>query len=213
MAGALALGMLVAVTAGLAWVASKAERVGPATSTRPALRTSGAEEGLPDRPSVSIAQKPPACAFPRYRPTHLPWLRPGEAVPEPEFRRLAGGGGQGFDPSYAILFWSHGNVRYAGGPRLKGNVDLWRSSESSGAFPAHPDVPPLPGGSQGGRLSRAPDSPPGSGDWAIVWRDTSPSQYDDGCSETTLGLSLPNLSSEEVREEVLSIAASLIEEP
>lgn len=125
---------------------------------------------------------------------------------------MPGGGPQGTDPAYAILLWGHGNVIYSGGPKLKGTLDLWRTTEPPGAFPAHPDVPPLPGGSLGGRLSLAPDSPPESGDWSITWADDPQSTipHQDGCGETTLALSMPNLSSEDVRKELLRIAASLV---
>jgi sugar lactone lactonase YvrE len=175
-------------------------------------------EDAPLEPRVSTptpAATTSTCEFPRYQPTYLPWLAPGEPILDPTTERIAPGGGpQGLDPGYAILAWGYGDITHAGGPSLKGTVVLWRSTQGAGAVSADPEVPPLPsGGSDGGRLSEAPDSPPGSGDWAIVWADPSPSPYDDPCFETTLAVSLPNLSSEDVRRETLRIAKSLILTP
>jgi hypothetical protein len=203
-ATAVGISMFAAVVGGLLWVMSRSERGQTPLSPSPSAE--------PTRVLLNTPPISPACVFPQYLPTYLPWLAPRKPIPAPDFRRLPGGGPQGLDPAYAILFWSHGNVTYAGGPRFKGNLTLWRTTEPPGAFPAHPDVPPLPGGSLGGRISRAPDSPLASGDWSITWADDPQStiQHQDGCGETTLALSMPNLSSEDVRSELVRIAASLV---
>lgn len=200
LATGLGLGLFAALAGGLVWVVLRAEQVRPGTSPQQPIATAPSAEPSPES----------ACVFPPYRPTYLPWLDSGEPVPEPDFRRLPGGGPQGLDPAYAILSWYYGDVINPGGPKLKGTLSLRRSTEPPGAFPTDPEVPPLPDGSFGGRLSRAPDSPPGSGDWSITWADESPSQFNDGCGETTLTLSLPNLTSEEVRNELLRVATSLV---
>lgn len=149
------------------------------------------------------------CDFPGYRPTYLPWLEPGDPVPEPE-RQLtsAGGGPQGLDPGYAILVWGFGDISTPGGPRLEGTLSLWRSTENIGALPIDPAVPRLPDGAQG----RFYDGK--GGDWSIVWRDVpSGVPYGDPCSETVLGLTMPHLASAEQREELIKVARSLTSEP
>ncbi len=153
------------------------------------------------RPTTS----PATCNFPSYRPTYLPWIAPGESVPDPT-RDLtsAGGGPQGLDPGYAQLVWAFGDISTPGGPALKGTSTLWRSTESVGSFPIDPQVPSLPDGS-GGRFHEGE-----TGDWSIVWSDASESTYDDPCSETTLGLTMPNLTNEEQRQELVKIARSLV---
>lgn len=147
-----------------------------------------------------------SCSFPPYRPTYLPWLPSAQRVPEPTADRTGGGAA----PDYATLLWKHGDVTHPGGPRFKGTVVLWRTTLAAEHLRADPRIRPLRGGIQSGRLSRAPDSPPGSGDWGIVWWDEWPSRFGDACAHTTLVVSLPNLSTEEVRRETLRIARSLV---
>jgi len=148
---------------------------------------------------------PATCNFPLYWPTYLPWIAPGESVPDPA-RDLtsAGGGPQGLDPGYAQLVWAFGDISTAGGPALKGTLTLWRSTESVGAFPVDPQVPSLPDGSDG-RFYEGE-----TGDWSIVWSDASESTYDDPCNQTTLGLTMPNLTNEEQHQELVKIARSLV---
>lgn len=165
---------------------------------------------LPSEPSSSNVPSPSAgstCVFPPYRPTYLPWLNEGESVPEPEVSRLPGGGVENA-PSYALIGWTNGNDRYEGGPRLKGRVVLWRSTESlDPAVPNDPAVPPLPGGGPAASLTRPVT---GLGEWSIVWWDPSSDPYDDPCSYIQLGVNLPNLSNQEARREALLIAESLV---
>lgn len=96
-----------------------------------------------------------------------------------------------------------GDISEPDGPRLAGTLSLWRSTESVGAIPANPAVPTLPDGAEG-RLYGGSD-----GSWGIVWVDPFPSPYDDPCSETTLSLDMPNLSSARQREELFQVARSL----
>lgn len=142
------------------------------------------------------------CEFPQYRPTYLPWLAPGSPVPEPGLDRLPGGGPQGLDPAYAILVWDADDK---GGGRRSGGLSLWRSTESVGAIPADPEVPLLPDGATG-RLYEGED-----GQWSVVWVDPFPNPYDDPCSETTLSLTMPRLSPDEQRQELLRVARSFDE--
>ncbi len=162
------------------------------------------------RPCPSQGGNPVAevCDFPGYLPTYLPWLEPGDPVPEPE-RQLtsAGGGPQGLDPGYAILVWGFGDISTPGGPRLEGTLSLWRSTENVGALPIDPAVPRLPDGAQG-RFYQGEGE-----DWSIVWRDVpSGVPYGDPCSETVLGLTMPHLVSAEQREELIKVARSLTSE-
>jgi hypothetical protein len=69
--------------------------------------------------------------------------------------------------------------RYHSGswPQAEGRRDEWRSTQGVGVPTSEydPEVPQLPaGGSDGGRLFEAGDSPEGSGDWAIAWADPDP---------------------------------------
>jgi hypothetical protein len=164
------------------------------------------------RATRSVVYDPDAqvCDFPAYRPTYLPWLQSGERVPEPERWRVAHGGGpQGLDPGYSHFGWGSGDITEPGGPKYEGGVSLWRSTESVGAIPPDPDVPPLPDGSEG-RFYRGETSD--AGDWAIIWVDSVPDPYDDPCSETTLSVYFPQLSKEEGKQEIAKIARSLVRE-
>jgi hypothetical protein len=143
------------------------------------------------------------CQFPRYRPSYLPWVDPGRDVPVPGRDRLPGGGPQGLDPAYAILIWGFGDISEPGAPKLEGTLSLWRSTESVGAIPADREVPLLPDGASG-RFYRGSDGP-----WSIVWVDPFPSPYEDPCSETTLSLTMPQLSPEQQRRELVRVADSL----
>jgi hypothetical protein len=160
----------------------------------------------PDVPATAAPaqEELPTCALPGWRPTYLPWLPAGEAIPEPdEESTTAGGGPQGTDPGYSTLVWGFGDVTTRGGPRLKGTLALWRSTENVGASPADPDVPPLPDGAEGRFFE-------GEGnDWSIVWADVSHGAKD-ACDETVLLLDMPNLSSEQVRTELTMVARSLV---
>jgi hypothetical protein len=109
------------------------------------------------------------------------------------------------DPAYAILVWDSDDNGRTGGGNTQGGLSLSRSTESVGAIPADPEVPPLPDGATG-RLYEGK-----SGDWSIVWVDPFPSPYDDPCSETTLSLMMPRLSPAEQRRELLRVARSLAE--
>lgn len=147
------------------------------------------------------------CDFPNVRPTYLPWLAPGEPIPEPEHRQTADGGGpQGLDPGYSILSWSHGDVTNPGPSGDVGTVSLWRATQSVLSFPEDRAVPALPDGSTG----RLTASQQGGADWAIIWGDPSSSTITDDCTETTLVLYFPNLSKEEGRREILTVAGSLV---
>jgi hypothetical protein len=158
-----------------------------------------ANNGLKTTPS------PATCNFPLYRPSYLPWIAPGDPVPDPT-RDLtsAGGGPQGLDPGYSMLVWGFGDISTPGGPELKGTLTLWRSTENVQSFPVDPEVPSLPDGSDG-RFYEGE-----TGDWSIVWSDASEDTYDDNCNETALVLTMPNLTSEEQRQELVKIARSLV---
>jgi hypothetical protein len=147
---------------------------------------------------------PVTCSFPLYRPTYLPWIAPGESVPDPTKDLTSGGGPQGLDPGYAMLVWAFGDISTLGGPELKGTLALWRSTENVGSFPIDPHVPSLPDGSDG-RFYEGE-----TGDRSIVWSDASENTYDDSCSETALVLTMPNLTNEEQRQELVKIARSLV---
>jgi hypothetical protein len=157
------------------------------------------------------APRPPVvdeelCDFPSVRPTYLPWLAPGETVPEPARQmNAAGGGPQGLDPGYSILSWSNGDITQPGSDPNVAGIHLWRATESGDSFPEDPQVPPLPDGSTG-RLHPGHED----GDWSIVWGDPTPDVTDDDCSETTLVAYYPNLTKAEGKEEILLIARSLV---
>jgi Tol biopolymer transport system component len=147
------------------------------------------------------------CDFPSVRPTHLPWLAPGELIPDPEMGLSADGGGpQGLDPGYATLSWANGDVTNPGSSPDIGAVHLWRATQSVGSFPVDPVVPPLPDGSTG----RLHLSEGGGADWSIVWGGPPPDAADDDCSETTLVVYFPNLTAAEGKQEILAIARSLV---
>jgi hypothetical protein len=144
------------------------------------------------------------CQFPEWRPTYLPWLGPGDPVPEPVTDRSSSGGGpDGTDPGYSMLVWGYGDISTSAGPRLEGTVALWRSTESVGALPVDPDVPQLPDGGEG-RFYEGE-----ANDWAIVWGDV-PGDSEDMCDETVLTLTMPHLSSENQRTELVEVAGSLV---
>jgi hypothetical protein len=190
-AGALGLGLSGALVTGLAWI-----------STRDVDGTV-----RPGGNSPSVVYSTPSqgtCAFPPFRVTYLPWMEPGESIPEAELSRIPSDASG--SPSYAFVSWKYGNVRYEGGPELKGTVTLWRTTEPPVDLPVDPAVPGLPGGSAEGALH----TPPGGGDWAVVWPDARPGEYGDNCPYTTLAVNLPNLPDERVREETLRIAESLV---
>jgi hypothetical protein len=147
------------------------------------------------------------CDFPSVRPTYLPWLAPGQLIPDPGMGLSADGGGpQGLDPGYATLSWANGDVTNPGSSPDIGAVHLWRATQSVGSFPVDPVVPPLPDGSTGKLYL----SEGGGGDWSIVWGGPPPDAADDDCSETTLVVSFPNLTAAEGKEEILAIARSLV---
>jgi hypothetical protein len=162
----------------------------------------------PGEDDATVPEGADVCAYPRFLPTYLPWLQPGEALPEPT-RSLsaAGGGPQGLDPGYAILQWGSpgGDVSEPGGPDLEGGLSLWRSTESQAVLRADP-VPTLPDGAEGALFGPATD---GQDRYWIVWADPTPGSYDDDCSATTLVLSMPNVSLARQRAELLRVAASI----
>jgi streptogramin lyase len=162
----------------------------------------------PGEEDAAVPEGADVCAYPRYLPTYLPWLQPGQSVPEPTRSiSAAGGGPQGLDPGYSILHWGSpfGDVTREGGPELEGYVSLWRTTEPTGVLQADPDVPPLPDGSEGKVFGPGP----GRDDLSIHWADPTPSPYDDDCSETTLVLHMPNVSLDRLRTELLLVAASI----
>jgi hypothetical protein len=125
------------------------------------------------------------CDFPSFRPTYLPWLAPGEAVPAPGFDRFAG---------YAQLEWHAGNAY----------VVLWRVSDVIGG-PGDP-APALPNGAEGYLYEGSSDE---HADWAVVWADVQA----DGCNETTLSVVSRRLTEQEGKDAILRIAATLEEAP
>jgi streptogramin lyase len=166
----------------------------------------------PGEKDATVPEGADVCAYPQFLPTYLPWLGPGEALPEPTRSiSAAGGGPQGLDPGYSILHWGspYGDVTREGGPELEGYVSLWRTTEPTGVLEADPDVPPLPDGSEGKVFGPGP----GGDDLSIHWADPTPSPYDDDCSETTLVLHMPNVSLDRLRTELFLVAASIGGEP
>lgn len=157
--------------------------------------------------SVPYDPEPMVCDLPALEPGFLPWLGSQEPVPEPVLYRSADGGGpQGLDPGYSMAMWDSSR----GGPgdgANEGGLTLWRSTQSVGAIPPQPDVPPLPDGSLG--RFYADSSSEGFGG-AFIWVDVFPDTYDDPCSETTMVVDLPNLAPAEGREIMREIAESLV---
>lgn len=148
-----------------------------------------------------------ACAFPSVRPTYLPWLAPGQAIPRPEMEKWAEReDGIQTEPGYSILSWSNGDVTNPGTSRDIGSIALWRTTESVVSFPTDDEVPALPDGSTG----RLHASEGGGADWSIVWGDSTPDVTGDDCSETTLVAYFPNLSKAEGKQEIIKIARSLV---
>jgi hypothetical protein len=180
---------------------------GTVVGVRALLATRAPGEVEPGKPGAFAAPPPSyTCDFPRYRPTYLPWMATTQDIPEPNRERTQPGGGpQGSDPGYADLVWGFGDVTQAGGPLRKGTLSLSRATESVGVLAGDPDVPRLPDGGEG-HLFRGPADT----GWSIIWGDPFPSPYDDPCSETNLSLTMPNLSSAEVRDEILKVARSLV---
>jgi hypothetical protein len=161
----------------------------------------------PGEEDATVPEGADVCAYPRYLPSYLPWLEPGEALPEPTRSiSAAGGGPQGLDPGYSILHWGSpfGDVIREGGPELEGYVSLWRTTEPSSVLRADPEGPLLPDGSEGKVFGSE-----GGEDLAIIWADPTPSPYDDDCSQTTLVLHMPNVSLERLQTELLRVAGSL----
>lgn len=164
------------------------------------------DKGSPASPSVMPSTNQATCELPVYWPSYLPWLQGGDPVPAPSQEVTpAGEGPEGLDPGYSTLVWGFGDVTQPGGSQNKGTVAFWRSTESVGATPADPEVPALPDGAVG-RLIEGE-----GGGWSIVWEDTATSLYSDSCNETTLVLTMPNLTAQQEKDELISIAESMVQ--
>jgi hypothetical protein len=82
---------------------------------------------------------------------------------------------------------------------------MWRVNGDF-AEPGGPP-PPLPNGAEG--YLYYSESGADVADWGIVWSDP----LDDGCTQTTLTLFLPNLSEAAGQREILHVAESLAPQP
>lgn len=126
-----------------------------------ALACTSQEPNVPTEAQPGMTAKP-VCDIPHYRPTYLPWLDPGEAVPGPARDVTnAGGGPQGINPGYSMLVWGFGDISTWEGPVLEGTIALWRSTRSVSNGEPDPTVPRLPDGSMRKFFEGE------NGDWAI----------------------------------------------
>jgi hypothetical protein len=140
---------------------------------------------LASQPGPSETPSPPKCGFPRFQPTHLPWLKAGETAPAPH--AFYGPTGDS-----ATLYWSRPGVN------VPYYVRLTRQSPTlSGSGPGETVDVGIPGAATGELFE---GETPGSE--LIYWSDGQP------CSEFVLELAANDMSRAESRAEIIRIASS-----
>lgn len=149
----------------------------------------GATPPRTEPPSSSAA----GCAFPSVRPTYLPWIGPGEAVPAP----LMNVETTEEDGSYAILDWRNPHWKDNAAPYY---VILRRQSEPNLSAPGEPVEIRIEGSDPGdlyeGKLS---------GETSIYWVVPNLTS----CSTIALDLVAPDMTRSDAKRAIIRIARSL----
>jgi hypothetical protein len=161
------------------------------SGTAPAIRPSPSMGA-----GVGVAQgsaSPPACPYPSVRPTYLPWVEPGEEIPEPDAHSAVGDEGV----SYAFLTWTDppeamGHFRY--------KVSLVRTGQYNLGAPGSP-VDVSIEGSDPGELYDGKQA----GEASIYWVIPNVT----ACSTVAIWFSAPDITWKQARAEVRKIAESL----
>jgi hypothetical protein len=135
---------------------------------------------------------PPSCDPATFQPTYLPWLRPGEVVPQPAESR---------DGPNVLLTWSAGDrPGWTQEPGASASLVTEFAASLEGSPGA--DFPVVPVRGTTGRVVWVGD--PGVGDVMVVWKELP-----GACGSFSLHLLAQNLSEQKAVEEISKIVASL----
>jgi hypothetical protein len=159
-------------------------------ATPPAIRPSPSMHA-----GAGVAQggSPLACPYPSVRPTYLPWVEPGEDIPEPDAHSAPGDDGI----SYAFLDWTDphdamGHFHY--------KVTLVRTGQYNLGAPGTP-VDVSIEGSDPGELYDGKQP----GEASIYWVIPNVT----ACSTVAIWFSSQDMTRKQAREEIKRIARSL----